>query len=119
MVENIDNHNLINIYRFAQLVFGLTCSLFILNAAVKVYVQNYMNSETIRIFTQFLRDLYVDDTATSFNSFSQVFEFYSVCKQVFLKGEFQLRKWESNTVNFQKNIRKNKLIAVIIVRTLP
>ena len=47
-----------------------------------------MNGETIRIFTQFLRDLHVDDTATSFNLFSEVFEFYSVCKQVFLKGEF-------------------------------
>ena len=88
MVENIDNPNLINIYRFARLVFGLTCSPFILNAAIKIYIQNYMNGETIRIFTQFLRDLHVDDTATSFNLFSEVFEFYGVCKQVFLKGEF-------------------------------
>ena len=35
-------------------------------------------------------------------------EFYSVCKQYLLKGGFQCRKWESNDVNLQKNIREKE-----------
>ena len=58
----------------------------------------------IRILAQFLRDLYVDDTATSFILASETFEFYSVCKQLLLKGWFQLRKWKPNDFNLQKNI---------------
>ena len=100
--------NLINIYRFTRLGFWLTCSPFILNATVKVHVQNYINDETIRILTQFLRDLHVDDAATSFNSSSEELEFYSVCKQNLLKGGFQLRKWESNNINLQKNTREKE-----------
>ena len=100
--------NLINIYRFTRLGFWLTCSPFLLNATVKVHVQNYINDEIIRILTQFLRDLHVDDAATSFNSSSEELEFYSVCKQNLLKGGFQLRKWESNNINLQKNIREKE-----------
>ena len=117
--ENMQTPNLINIYRFTRLVFGLTCSPLILNATVKAHVQNSINDETIQILTQFLRDLYVDNTATSFNSSSEALEFYSVCKQVLFKGGFQLRKWESNNVNLQKKVGKKKLATVILVRIRP
>ena len=33
---------------------------------------------------------------------------FSVCKQNLLKGGFQLRKWESNDINLQKNIREKE-----------
>ena len=79
-----------------------------MNVTVKAQVQNYINDKTIRTLTYFLRDLHVDDTATSFNSSSEALEFYSVCKQNLLKGGFQLRKWESNDINLQKNIRKKE-----------
>ena len=68
-----------------------------------------MNDETIRILTEFLRDLHVEDTATFFNLASEALKFYSVYKQVLLKGEFQLRKWESNDFNLQKSIREKEI----------
>ena len=86
----MENPNLINIYRFTRLIIE--------------NLQNYINSEMIRILAQFLCDLYVDDTATSFILASETFEFYSIYKQVLLKGWFQLRKWKSNDFNLQKNI---------------
>ena len=79
---------------------------------LKFMCKNYINDETIQILTQFLRDLYVDDTATA----SKALEFYSVCKQVLLKGGFQLQKWKSNNANLQKDIREKKLITVILVQ---
>ena len=59
-------------------------------------------------FWQFLRDLHVDDATASCNSSSEALEFYSVCKQNLLKGGFQLRKWESNNINLQKNISEKE-----------
>ena len=53
--ENMENLNLINIYRFTRLVSGLTCSPFILNSTVKIHVQNYINDKTIQILTVFTR----------------------------------------------------------------
>ena len=52
--ENMENPNLINIYFFSRLAFGW---------------RKDSNFETV------LRDLYVDDTATSFNSSSEALEF--------------------------------------------
>ena len=59
-------------------------------------------------FWQFLRDLHVDDATASCNSSSEALKFYSVCKQNLLKGGFQLRKWESNNINLQKNISEKE-----------
>ena len=107
--ENMENPYLINVYRFTRLAFELTCSPFILNASVKAHVKNSINDETIRILTEFLRDLHVDDTATFFNLASEAPKFYSVCKQALLKGGFQLRKWESNDFNLQKSITEKEI----------
>ena len=79
-----------------------------MNATVKVHVQNYINDEKNQILTQFLRDRNVDDTEASFDSSSEALGFYSVFKQNLLKGGFQLRKWESNDINLQKNIREKE-----------
>ena len=65
--ENMENSNLLIIYRFTRIVFGLTCSPFILNATGKAHLQNYIIAKTIRILAQFLCDMYVDNTAASFN----------------------------------------------------
>ena len=53
-----------------------------------------------------------------FRSASEALEFYSVCKQVLLKGGFQFQKLESNNVNLQENIREKKLITVTSVQIL-
>ena len=91
----MENPNLINIYCFAQLVFE--------------NLQNYINGEMIQILSQFLCDLYVDNTATSFILASQTLAFYRVCKRVLLKKWFQLRKWKSNDFNLQKNIMDKEI----------
>ena len=115
----METPNLINIYRFTRLVFGLTCSPLILSATVKAHVQNSINDETIQILTQFLRDLYVDDTAMSFNSSSEALEFYSVCKQVLFKGGFNFENGNPTMLIYRKMLGKKKLTTVIVVRIRP
>jgi len=50
----------IQTYRFTRIVFGVSSSSFLLNAAVKHYLELY--SETYPQFVQlFLRSVYIDD----------------------------------------------------------
>ena len=50
----------IEIYRFTRLVFGLTQSLFVLEATVQHHLQNYINKFE-ELVKQIMEDLYVDD----------------------------------------------------------
>ena len=43
-----------------------------------------------------MRDLYVDDTATCFNSIADASKFYRITSSVMSKGGFNLREWDSN-----------------------
>ena len=43
-----------------------------------------------------MRDLYVDDTATCFNSIADASKFYRITGSVMSKGGFILREWDSN-----------------------
>ena len=43
-----------------------------------------------------LRDLYADDSTTSFHSLNQGVEFYTIAKKCLSNGGFDLRKWATN-----------------------
>ena len=57
-----------------------------------------MSENTEKLLLQFLRDLYVDDTATSFNDLTKVTEFYHLTKNILAIGGFNLRKSETNNL---------------------
>ena len=44
--NNIFDENSLNVYRFGRVLFGLTCSPFLLNDTVKVHVKKHVNHET-------------------------------------------------------------------------
>ena len=46
----------------------------------------------VELLKKLLRDLYVDDSTTSFNSFNQGVEFYAMTKECLSNGGFDLRK---------------------------
>ena len=94
--NNIFNENSLKVYRFARVLFGLTCSPFLLNGTVKVHVEKHVNHDTRAVLEKFLRDSYVDDTATSFNSIGDASKIYRITSSVMNKGGFNLRKWDSN-----------------------
>ena len=90
--NNIFDENSVKVYRFGRVLFGLTCSPFLLNGTVKIHVKKHVNHETRVILEKFLKDLYVDDTATSFNSIADSSKFYRITSSVMSKGGFNLRK---------------------------
>ena len=49
-----------------------------MNATVMVHVEKHVHHETRAVLEKFLRDLYVDDTTTSFNSIADTSKFYRI-----------------------------------------
>ena len=94
--EGINKSDVIKTLRFARVMFGLTCSPFLLNATIRAHVEKHLGKNTEKLLLQFLRDLYVDDTATSFNDLMKATEFYHLTKNILAIGGFNLRKWETN-----------------------
>ena len=93
-------------------MFGLTCSPFLLNATTQVHVEKNLGENTEKLLLQFLRDLYVDDTATSFNNLTKVAKFYHLTKNILAIGEFNLRKrkWETNNLVLRNIISQEKTL---------
>ena len=53
------------------------------------------------VLKKLLRDLYVDDFTTGFNSFNQGVEFYTIAKKCLSNSGFGLRKWATNDLKLR------------------
>ena len=104
-----DNHKenqFIVEYRFTRLVFGLTCNPFLLNATVHHHLTKYIDLEETKHVTEgLILNLYVDNSTTSFDEASDVIEFCRVAKSTLGDANFNLRKWISNNLEFNKYLQ--------------
>lgn len=69
---------------FVELIgyyFMLMCSSFLLNGTVKLLVEKRVTCECA-VLESFLRDLYVDDTGTSFSFIDDASNFYRIMNSV-------------------------------------
>ena len=96
--------------RFARVMFDWTCSLFLLNATIRAHVEKHLGENTEKLLLQFLRYLYVDDTATSFNDLTKATEFYHLTKNILAIGGFNLRKWETNNLVLRNIISQEETL---------
>ena len=82
--------------RFARVVFGVTSSLFILNATIRYHVNQYaaLDPEFVQ---EVLKSLYVDDYASGSSTVSSTVELCKKIKSRLADGGFNMRKWESNS----------------------
>ena len=90
-----DEPNIIT-YRFARLLFGLTSSPFILNSAIDLHMKKFENLSPKKV-EQFLRDLYVNDSSTSFPNIKDANRFYLFVLETLRDCGFSLRKWCTNS----------------------
>ena len=91
------------VLRFARILFGLTCSPFLLNGTVKCHLRKYLKDENIvKYIERLLKDLYVDDSINSFDEIADCIEFYNVAKSCLADAGMEMRKWKTNDVNLQQ-----------------
>ena len=91
--------------RFTRVLFGLTCSPFLLNGTVKSHLQKYTQFTDIKKFVEkLLHNLYVDDSVNSFDKLNDCLKFCKVSKWCLADAGFDLRKWKSNDSRFENYI---------------
>ena len=105
--NDIFDEDSLKVYRFGRVLFGLTCSPFLLNGIVNVHVEKHVNHETRAVLNKFLRDLYIDDTATCFSSIADASKFHRITSSVMSKGGFNLQKRNSNDETVKRLIYYN------------
>ncbi|VDI67966.1 Hypothetical predicted protein [Mytilus galloprovincialis] len=80
-------------YRFKSVLFGATCSPFILNATLLKHFEENPSPTASRI----TQDLYVDKVLTSFTDEDDLMQFYRDSRCLLQKRGFNLRSWNSNS----------------------
>ncbi|XP_063415856.1 uncharacterized protein LOC134697507 [Mytilus trossulus] len=91
----VDQQSDLATFRFKSVLFGATCSPFILNAVLLKHLQQTEN-ETTKILT---RDLYVDNILSSICNKTQAVTYFKEARQLMLNAGFNLRSWTSNNEN--------------------
>ncbi|XP_063420482.1 uncharacterized protein LOC134705689 [Mytilus trossulus] len=101
-----DPSSCITTYRFKSVLFGATCSPFILNAVLSKHINNHQTEFTDNL----MRDLYVDNIVSSFNSEDELSQYFKVVRKLFTDGGFNLRAWASNNKLLQQLAESEKVI---------
>ena len=93
--------------RFTHVVFGVSSSLFLLNATIKDHVEEYrdIHPEFVKIFA---RSIYVDDVTYGASDDVAAFELYVRSKKTLAEEGFNLRKFVSNSQSLQRCIEASE-----------
>ena len=75
----------------------LTCSPFLLNGTISAHLKEFI--------CKFIRDLYVDDSSSSFDDTEDAYSFYKRAKSILNLAQFDLCKWETNDIKLKKQIQ--------------
>ena len=92
------------VYRFKVVLFGATCSPFLLNASI----QNHLTNRDSPISSAILNGLYVDNVVYTHNDENEMFNFYTESKLLLAEIGLNLREWISNSESLNKMIGLNK-----------
>ena len=91
------------VLRFAQVVFGVLSSLFLLNATVKHHVEGHKEKDPEFVET-FLRSIYVDHLSSGGDTDEEAYKLYIKSKVRLAEGGFNLRKFVTNSPELRKQI---------------
>ena len=89
--------------RFTTVAFGVSPSLFLLNATIKHHVEKYLisHSELVKIL---MESIYVDDVVFVADMEDNAYTLYTSSKEILSHGSFNLRKFVTNSPSLQKLI---------------
>lgn len=87
-------NNKMVIFRHRRVVFGLTCSPFLLAAIIELHLSNV--NENPELIEKLKRSFYVDNCVTSVNSEDELKTFREEATSAMASGGFELQGWESS-----------------------
>lgn len=100
-----DSEEIILVYRHKRLVFGLTCSSFVLGVTIKDILEHA--PEQFQATAKQLQGAnYVDNCVTSLDDEDSVQKFKTESVKLMLTGKFELRGWVSNSPSSNDTLDK-------------
>ena len=100
--DNFENNELVQ-YRLCRVLFGATSSPFILSGTIISHVENYAHADA-EFSRKLLESLHVDDLNTGTVTVEQGFQFFTQAKQTLKDASFNLRKFQSNSIELENMI---------------
>ena len=95
------------VLRFTRVVFGVSASPFLLNATIHHHMEK-LKSEQPCFVEKFHRSIYVDDIAVGAEDIDSAYNFYLMAKLHLATASFNLRKFESNSMELRQRIQENE-----------
>ena len=93
--------------RFTRVVFGVSSSLFLLNATIRHHIEQY-KEEDPGFVERFLLSIYVDDLSSGGGSEDVAYELYVKSKLRLAEGGFNLRKFVTNSTRLREKSQQNE-----------
>lgn len=100
-LKDIESDDL-EVYRFASVLFGSASSPAILNAVIRVHLEE-INDDISRKLKQ---NIYVDNVAISLPDVVSALTLYSSANSYFNSAGFQLRQWTSNDPTVREHLQQ-------------
>ncbi|UYV69201.1 hypothetical protein LAZ67_6002812 [Cordylochernes scorpioides] len=92
--------NQVQVYRHTRVMFGATCSPFILGTVLEYHL-THMNIEELKIAEKLLNSFYIDNSVGSEDSLESYLAFKEKSIQLLRDAKMDLRMWQSNAEEFQ------------------
>ena len=88
---------------FMRVIFGVSSSLFLLNATINHHLNKYRdeNPESVEKILNFL---YVDDVTCGANTEDEAYQLFTVSNRIFVERGFNLRKFVTNSLSLQQKM---------------
>ena len=107
-IDDINKDNpYVEVYRFCRVIFGMKCSPFLLNATLRHHITNYYYDDP-GFAERILSELYVDDWSGGGESTDDAYTMYRQIKSCFAAGNFNLRKWATNSPVLMAQIQSDE-----------
>jgi len=85
-------------YRFRSVLFGATCSPFILNGKLMKHVNSNTSNTAATVIA---RDLYVDNAISSFHREDDLLNYFRYSRDLMTQAGFNFRSWSSNSMKLR------------------
>ncbi|XP_044755059.1 uncharacterized protein LOC123314012 [Coccinella septempunctata] len=120
-----DKNGKIKIYRHARVVFGVTCSPFLLGAVLEFHLQETLresihegNSYSPEVISKLLKSFYVDNILISVQNEEALNQFIEQSTKILADGKFELRGWEHSLPENVEVEAKSNILGLIWNRKL-
>ncbi|XP_044751642.1 uncharacterized protein LOC123311641 [Coccinella septempunctata] len=120
-----DKNGKIKIYRHARVVFGVTCSPFLLGAVLEFHLQETLresiheeNSYSPEVISKLLKSFYVDNILISVQNEEALNQFIEQSTKILADRKFELRGWEHSLPENVEVEAKSNILGLIWNRKL-